>query len=962
MKNLYTFLILVFTILAANAQVINIPDVNFRNELIYTALTNNVAKNSAGVTIRVDANNNNQIEVSEALNVYQLVLSNDTYYSGSIQSLEGLQYFTNLRYFKINYATSINVPVSFTTLTNIQTIDINGCAMIGTNGINVSGLLNLNTLNCNNCNLVSVNLTGLTGLINVDVSTNDLTGIDLTGLPNLKKVDIHGNIITNPTFLVDAINTIEDLNIASTRLTTFNSAIFHSLKYLDCSSHYYLTGLNLQNYTNLIKLTSNGTVHTNSANFFNLAGCTNLQELYCNDNYISAISLQGLTGLKTVELKSTRLSSIDFSSLSSIENIDVSFTPNSGPLSINVQGCTTLKKLICYWAHLTTLNVSNLTNLEILDCGYNTSLSSVNLTNCTGLKYATFYSTQMTSLDMSSCYNLLELDAHANNSLTNLNLRHCIALKKINCNGCAALPLLDLSCSSSYTEIRFKSCTNLQTVNLKNGILDTPIFEQGFNTNLTLIAVDFNEHFSIFGASVNQSPYYTFTPNCTYNTILGNVKFDFEGDGCQNNQAVAGVRLDYNNVIPGWYTFSDDNGNFTIYSQSNPVNVTPSNVNSGIWNFGVALPIVMDFTPTNNLLNLNLCFTPLGVHNDLEVTILPLDITRPGFDSYYKIVYKNKGNQIQSGNVNIQFDDSKMDLVSATPASTSQTFNNLNWTFSNLLPFEVREIYATFNINTPIELPAVNGGDILNFRAVISPTIADDTPNDNVAVFNEVVVNSFDPNNKTCLEGGTIATNMIGDYVHYIVRFENNGTANAHNVVVRDVIDTTKLDITSLRPIDSSHNVFTRVDNANVVEFIFENINLPFDDAHNDGFIAFKIKTKSTLVVGNTFSNTANIYFDYNAPILTNTTTTTVVALGTEDFEFNNLFSLSPVPAKNVLTITPKQTVSINSISIYNTLGQLVQVNTSPNEIIDVSGLKAGNYFIKIITDKGTAGAKFVKQ
>ena len=51
----------------------------------------------------------------------------------------------------------------------------------------------------------------------------------------------------------------------------------------------------------------------------------------------------------------------------------------------------------------------------------------------------------------------------------------------------------------------------------------------------------------------------------------------------------------------------------------------------------------------------------------------------------------------------------------------------------------------------------------------------------------------------------------------------------------------------------------------------------------------------------------------------------------------------------------------MSSISIYNMLGQLVQVNTNPNEAIDVSGLKTGSYFIRIVSDKGTASGKFLK-
>ncbi len=114
--------------------------------------------------------------------------------------------------------------------------------------------------------------------------------------------------------------------------------------------------------------------------------------------------------------------------------------------------------------------------------------------------------------------------------------------------------------------------------------------------------------------------------------------------------------------------------------------------------------------------------------------------------------------------------------------------------------------------------------------------------------------------------------------------------------------------------------------------------------------------------MGDTFSNAASIYFDYNAPIVTNTATTTVAALGNQDFDFGSVFTLSPVPAKGVVNITCKQNVIMSSASIYNTLGQLLQVITNPTETINVSSLKTGSYFIKIVSDKGTASSKFIKE
>lgn len=71
--------------------------------------------------------------------------------------------------------------------------------------------------------------------------------------------------------------------------------------------------------------------------------------------------------------------------------------------------------------------------------------------------------------------------------------------------------------------------------------------------------------------------------------------------------------------------------------------------------------------------------------------------------------------------------------------------------------------------------------------------------------------------------------------------------------------------------------------------------------------------------------------------------------------------SVYPNPVNTILNIEFPQSINLKSINIYNTLGQLVQVDANPTETIDVSGLKTGSYFIKIVSDKGTASSKFLK-
>ncbi len=178
------------------------------------------------------------------------------------------------------------------------------------------------------------------------------------------------------------------------------------------------------------------------------------------------------------------------------------------------------------------------------------------------------------------------------------------------------------------------------------------------------------------------------------------------------------------------------------------------------------------------------------------------------------------------------------------------------------------------------------------------------------------------------------------------------------------MIDLSKFDISTLVPTSASHSYTTRISDGNKVEFIFEKINLPFDDANNDGYIAFKIKTKSTLVVNDSFTNEANIYFDYNFPILTNKATSTFKTLRTPDFDFTRYFTVYPNPAKADLNIAVKEAINIKSMSVYNTLGQLVLALPNAEKVakIDVSSLKSGNYFLQIKTDKGSSSSQFVKE
>ena len=600
-----------------------------------------------------------------------------------------------------------------------------------------------------------------------------------------------------------------------------------------------------------------------------------------------------------------------------------------------------LTQLKCGYNQLTSLNVSIFPNLTTLSC-QNNQLTSLNLSGLTNLTTLYCENNQLNSLELLDLSNLIMLSCF-NNQLTSLNLS---GLSNLQTLWCYNNQLNYLLLKNNNAELFFYGNPNLQYICADE-------------VNFPSIQQKINEYGYTSTCHVNS--YCSFTPSGTFYEISGNTKFDLDNNGCN----ISDINYSY-------LRFRITNGTNIGSLISNSLGVYYVPVQAGTYNIRPVLenPTYFNISPSNYSVNFptnaspfiqNFCFTANGLKSDVEVVLLPTNPARPGFDADYKLVYRNKGNQIENGSVSLTFDDARLDYVSSNPVYDSSATNSFTWNYVNLQPFETREIILTFNVNSPMETPAVNNGDVLNYTATITTTNIDETPIDNTFTLDQTVVGSYDPNDKTCLQGATITPSEVGKYVHYVIRFENTGTFPAENIVVKDMIDLAKFDIATLVPLKSSHDFFTRI-SGNKVEFIFENINLDFNDATNDGYVVFKIKTKSTLVLGDTFTNNANIYFDYNFPITTNTYTTTVATLSTQDFDFGTYFTLYPNPAKDVLNIQTKQDLEVNSIEIYNQLGQIVMATTNVINSVDVANLASGTYFVKVNTEKGSANAKFVKE
>ncbi|MEN9335865.1 MAG: hypothetical protein RLZZ500_852, partial [Bacteroidota bacterium] len=306
-----------------------------------------------------------------------------------------------------------------------------------------------------------------------------------------------------------------------------------------------------------------------------------------------------------------------------------------------------------------------------------------------------------------------------------------------------------------------------------------------------------------------------------------------------------------------------------------------------------------------------------------------------------------------------QYENNKFSFQSSTATPSATTANTLTFNYSNLAPFESRFLgKIKFLVGIP---PAVDLGTTATFIGTINPISGDNTTANNTQSYTQIAVNSQDPNDITVQEGPQITLAQAGDYLHYTIRFQNIGTSPAINIKVANDLSS-KLDWSTFQLLATSHPC--RVKNKNNQnEFLFEGINLPGnnDEPNSHGYITYKVKPKSNVVLGDVLQNNALIYFDYNAPIATNTVATTIVNLATLEQGFAQL-NVAPNPTYGWLTIS--NAYAIDAVAVRTLTGQLVlekQIG-STESTLDLTALENGVYLLTVQSDQQTKTLKVIKQ
>ncbi|MCB0533130.1 MAG: T9SS type A sorting domain-containing protein [Lewinellaceae bacterium] len=226
-----------------------------------------------------------------------------------------------------------------------------------------------------------------------------------------------------------------------------------------------------------------------------------------------------------------------------------------------------------------------------------------------------------------------------------------------------------------------------------------------------------------------------------------------------------------------------------------------------------------------------------------------------------------------------------------------------------------------------------------------------------------VITNSYDPNDKLAFPTGFSDEHFIleNTELEYRIRFQNTGTDTAFRVILLDTLSA-YLDPATVRPGASSHPYEFEIDGQGVLRFTFPGIRLPqeaVDAAGSQGYVDFRVAQKRGNVPGTVIENSAGIYFDFNLPVITNTTWHTVrepliLVLTDAGVASGGVGALQvfPNPAGTgpVTVALPDGWSGAHQFLLIDQFGQVVRsaVFTDGKYRLERDGLSAGIYFFQV--------------
>ncbi|MFK7970181.1 MAG: PKD domain-containing protein [Bacteroidia bacterium] len=488
--------------------------------------------------------------------------------------------------------------------------------------------------------------------------------------------------------------------------------------------------------------------------------------------------------------------------------------------------------------------------------------------------------------------------------------------------------------------------------NQASGPVATHAYATGGNYTVQFCVID-----SIYGDTSCLSKVVTILSTCA-DTVSGYLYHDVNQDGSYNagDSPLGGHPVTINpggslafSDAQGFYQMALAPGTYTVnaatiasYANTSPVTGSYSHTLTGTFtnqqgDFGYD-----SVTSNHDLYACLFCSTP-----------------RPGFSHWISVYFANRGTTPVSGTITLSYDP-QTNFQYTTPLNNGvhdAVNHTVSWTFTNLPPSGVSSrVRAYFQLPATVPL-----GAILNSSVRIDPVVGDINITNNLDACARTVVGSYDPNAKEVNQPPIIQGD---EWLLYTVQFQNTGTDTAFNVEVRDAIDA-NLDMNTFQMLGASHNYRLNIDNNGEAVWSFANILLPDSNTNeplSHGDIVYRIKPKQGLVPGITIQNTAAIYFDFNSPIITNTTSNMIAhPLAIEDgvdVGENAIPGLKvfPNPANSLVNVEFENARNeLHKIMLFGTNGQVIkEAHTHGKQVnLRLEDLPSGVYLLRITDGKG---------
>ncbi|QLH45248.1 MAG: SprB repeat-containing protein [Bacteroidota bacterium] len=336
-------------------------------------------------------------------------------------------------------------------------------------------------------------------------------------------------------------------------------------------------------------------------------------------------------------------------------------------------------------------------------------------------------------------------------------------------------------------------------------------------------------------------------------------------------------------------------------------------------------------TLTNNVLNNHFIDSSLNIA-DYSIWAYSQNYV-PGDTTRIKIYpYRSYLLTPAQGIVSLVLNDSLNHLYSfPAPTSVNTTPNGDSLTWIMSIPS-----WSGYSwLNPPIEVfvgtpTNYTLGPVLSSTLQITPiALSDPFLSNNTYTVSRPIASSYDPNEKYVSPRGEGPQGKItkqDTLLEYTVVFQNTGTAPARNIRILDTLSS-KLDLSTLWVrevvITTRHKCGMGIFLIFILK-IFTCQTVPTMN-HSVMVLSHIPSNKNSNAIGDVIQNSASIYFDYNAPIKTNTTINTLAhPTSVTDLTQRNGISIFPQPA--VSTVNIRSTGStLREIRLYDFQGRILQ-------------------------------------